>query len=527
MSAWLGAAALGLGLGLGLGACAPREGAPLDGASTDAVADTTPTEAGNFDAEMPGDSSLIEAATDAPRVAPPPRFLTDREGRALLLHGLNVDSHAKGDPERSPRLTESDVARMATQWGFGIARYLVFWDQLEPQPGRIDEAYLARIATRLDWFARHGVYVVLDLHQDVYAARFCCDGAPEWAIRSDGQPFALQPQWFQNYQQPAVLRAFDNFWNDTGPHADLQTHYGDVLAALARRFHAHPAVLGYDVMNEPSGGTAFDAIEAAQGRSRGVNSAVARFDRERLVPFYQRMIGRIRAEDPDGYVFVEPRYGAAANGAEQHWSVLSDPRPGEPRVVYAPHLYSLSYEAVMRYVRGTDRTVPRWIDARNAERVAQNWPVFIGEWGLDQTFAGATDYDDDVLAMADSALLGWTYWSADPGSWGPIDGDPPRETALLERLVRTYPQRVGGTPRALRWNRETRTCVLDFDTREGVRAPTVFFVPKSRFYSRGFIVECSDPAGRWSQRFDEATQRLEVTVDPTIASHRITIRPME
>lgn len=109
---------------------------------------------------------------------------------------------------------------------------------------------------RLDWFANHGVHVILDMHQDVYAARFCCDGAPEWGIEDDGLPFEQNPVWALNCFAPAVQAAFDNFFEYPGEHSHLQDHFADAWAAVVPRFKDHPAVLGYDILNEPSPGSA-------------------------------------------------------------------------------------------------------------------------------------------------------------------------------------------------------------------------------------------------------------------------------
>jgi endoglycosylceramidase len=47
-----------------------------------------------------------------------------------------------------------------------------------------------------------------------------------------------------------VIRAFDNFWNYE-EHPELQDHYAAMWAHVAERFRDHPAVIGYDLMNEP------------------------------------------------------------------------------------------------------------------------------------------------------------------------------------------------------------------------------------------------------------------------------------
>lgn len=476
--------------------------------------------------------ATVEAAADVVTVdaieetSPPPprRFLTDSQGRALILHGANVGS--KDPPDHVPAITTDDVARMANVWGFNFVRYLIFWDAAEPTRGAINAAYLDAVAAKLDWFAAQHIYVMLDMHQDVYARRYCCDGAPEWAIVDDGQPFALQTLWSLNYLQPAVERAFDNFWAYDGAHRDLQDHYGDVWTAVARRFRDHPAVIGYDLMNEPSPGSLFDPLEPVRGVGAGPESMSARFDRTLLAPFYQRLITRIRAVDPDRYIFFEPRFGAAGAGAVQYFPELTDPRAGESRVVFAPHLYSLSYEANSVYTPATDFTVTRWEAARAEETRAQNWPIVMGEFGMDQTFPGGVRYLDEVLQMADRMMISWAYWAWSPGTWGFWDPVTSTERPNIAQLVRVYPQRVAGTPTRWSWSRETRAFSLTFTGSTAVTAPTEIFIPSARFYPTGYTVASSDADGTWSQSWDAARQVLSVTTSGA-GSHTITITPRQ
>lgn len=476
--------------------------------------------------DAPGDDAGSDAGTDAGTDAgpPPPRlFITDMQGRALILHGIN-DGTAKDDPEFSPSFTEPDVQRFTDEWGLNFDRYLVFWEAAEPTPGTIDQAYLDRIQTRLDWAAAHGMMVMLDMHQDVYARRFCCDGAPSWAIRDDGQPFTLQSIWSLNYVQPAVEHAFDNFWSYDAANRDLQDHYGDVLVALATRFHDHPALLGFDLINEPSGGSAIDLNEIQRGVATGPTSRTSVFDQTRLIPFYQRMIERIRAVDQDHWIFFEPRFGAAGSGAVQYFPPLTDPRAGEPRIVYAPHLYSFLYEAASAY-QPTDRTVARWEAARIEESRTTNYPILMGEFGMDRTFPGAAQYLDDVLDMADRQMLSWAYWAYSPGTWGFWDPVAMTEHPNIDQLVRVYPQRVAGTPTSWSWDRHTHVFTLAFDTRAGVTGPTEIFVPSERFFAGGFDVTSTDPMGSWSSTFDATRHVLSITTSDTVPSHAFTIAP--
>ena len=335
-------------------------------------------------------------------------WLTDDAGGVLILHGANIDGSAKNTADHMPRQSREDIARMTDDWGWNHARFLLLWEALEPEPGQYDAAYLDRVEERLDWFAEMQVWVVLDMHQDVYARRFCCDGAPEWAIRDDGQPYTPQSQWFLNYFQPAVVRSFDNFWLYTdGDHADLQDHYMDAWAEVARRFGDHPAVLGYDLMNEPSPGSMGDGIELLG--TENLTGPHPEFDQTRLQPFYQRTIERIREVDTDSWIFLEPRYGAPANGLLSYMGTLDDPREGGDRLAAYPHLYSISLEATGRYDVDNNHTVADWEQARTTERAQQAMPLAIGEWGLAQGTENVGPFMLDVLNMADRMMAGWAY----------------------------------------------------------------------------------------------------------------------
>ncbi|MBW1762425.1 MAG: cellulase family glycosylhydrolase, partial [Deltaproteobacteria bacterium] len=167
--------------------------APLSGC-TDSGVSNEPADAG-VDAGDGGNQEPVEEGT---------YFIRDDDGRVVILRGMNIMSSSKGHPERLPDLAEEDVERYARQWGFNVVRYLIFWDAVEPSPGEYDTAYFDKTEERLDWFAANGVHVILDMHQDVYAARFCCDGAPEWAIEDDDLPFEQHPVWSFNYFAPAV-----------------------------------------------------------------------------------------------------------------------------------------------------------------------------------------------------------------------------------------------------------------------------------------------------------------------------------
>ena len=474
-----------------------------------------------------GDEAATPATTPQAE-APYVPWITDAEGRAMIFHGINVDNRAKVGPEHLPALTQADAARIAKGWGFDFVRLLVLWDAIEPQPGQIDEAYLDRVATRVDWLAAEGISVMLDMHQDVYAAQFCCDGAPAWAVFDDGKSFELQSTWSVNYLQPAVQAAFDNFWAADGAHPELQRHYAAAWKAVAARFRGHPGVVGYDVMNEPFPGSDFDLTEALLRVTPADGGSSRRFDEQKFAPFYQRVIGSIREADPDTWIFFEPRYAAPGNGSPSFVPRLDDPRAGTPRIAYGPHLYSTLLEANGAYGK-TDVAIAAWEAERAKETARWPVPVVIGEWGLAFGAGDATRFAEETLAMADRTHAGWAYWSWDPSDakgWGLFDGATGADNPSADVVVRPYPRRVAGEP--VRWSYDpaTRLFELVVRPRDGVTGATEIYVPAKRHYPNGWQLSVTpEPAGGVVSSWDAEREIVSLTLDASASERTVRVAP--
>lgn len=455
--------------------------------------------------------------------APPddPRFITDSQGRALILHGLNVSNSAKYDPGRVPWVAQADVERMSRDWGFNFARYLISWDGLEPTQGVIDEAYLGRIATRLDWFAAAGIFVVIDMHQDLYGAvdsdgRWIGgNGHPAWSFHTAGLRFRWNPLgWALGYLEPAVTHAFDEFWDHDG-HPELQDHYCGAWSAVAARFRDHPAVLGYDLMNEPYAGSLLGGA---------VVGDLERFDAGPYKAFLERCIAAIRAVDAERWIFFEPRAWGPAPGYPSKIGRIDDPRDGDDRLAYFPHYYSVWTQATSSYDPATDPSLGLWAENRKREIDEQRAPLLLGEWGGPTSVQNWQRYFSDVARMADRMTSGWAFYEYGRGSWGPIDenGDE-KDPANL--LVRAYPQRIAGRPRLVDYDPETRVLRLAFDEKPGVVGPTEIYVPARRHFPAGFDVWVSDPDGTWSSHWDATREVLSLWTDRASPHHEVAITP--
>ena len=441
-------------------------------------------------------------------------FITDEQGRALVLHGVNANAAAKGDPLGVGGKTKEEILRISRDWGFNVARYLIFWAAFEPEPGFYDDAYLERVAERLDWCEEAGLHVILDMHQDCYSCQFpgfhsegCVNGAPAWAIEDNGLPAEYQNPWQLTCLQPGVLAAYDNFWDDyEGPYGHLQEHFVQAWVRVAERFRDHPAVLGYDLYNEPFIGT----------------KGLFRFEGEILTPFYELLIERIRTVDQDSWIFFEPiTLGVNPALFPSGLGVLKDYREGEKRLAYFPHIYTLDLDFGDGYI-GNPFFINQWEKHRIRELEVQNTPMLIGEWGFDETKPGSMDYFSEVVSMADRVTSGWTYWAYEPGTWGLTDQDG-NESLKVNVLVRAYPQRVAGQPESWSWDLEARVFSLVFSEKPGVTGATEIYVPAGRFYPDGWRLSVSDPEGGWECRWDEEREILQLVTDPGQPVHTVTI----
>jgi len=448
--------------------------------------------------------------------------VTDDQGRALILHGVNVSGHSKGESGLPPAWFDAAHAmRLSRQWGFNHVRYLIFWARIEEDgPGLYEEAYLDAVEERLDGLAAAGIHVILDMHQDVWGPfagdpqrNEGSDGAPAWATITDGQPFidfaGLFGSWSLNYLSPDVMRAWDNFW-DHSLHPELQDAYAAMWAHVAVRFREHPAVLGYDIMNEPWQGS--DLLNEAS------------FDQTAYFDFNQRVIDAIRAVDEESWIFFEPRALACNQGGASHVPALHDPRPGVPRIGAYPHLYPLLVQLLGAWVPELDHAIEQWAGNRREEALRQRGPTLVGEWRMQGTSPDENRFAwmNEALSMMEETTSGWAYWAHNPGD---TMNEDLTEKPMMDVLVRTYARAVAGLPLAHAYDPETRVFDLRFQPEPCIEAPTEIYVPASRHYPEGWSLRVEAPAGSHETAWDPESEVLSLWTHAAGTPVRVTVAP--
>ncbi|MCC6144190.1 MAG: cellulase family glycosylhydrolase [Candidatus Hydrogenedentes bacterium] len=398
------------------------------------------------------------AAAQAPKaVQVSEARLVDASGATLQIYGVNVGekSPAKGwRPWQGPE----DLARLR-DWGHNCIRLLIFWAAVEPEPGVYDDAYLEEVAAFAKLAERQGLFVILDMHQDLWGGGIRgANGAPAWATLTDGLPH-VKPRgpWSVAYStSPAVQRAFDHFWANTpGPGGvGIQDRYASAWQHVARRFAGEAFVIGYDLMNEPFMGSPirgaiFDVFRHLPVLLRGLSAAGGgeaerghlpprllaafgdehryrdflaildpwqqQFERTRLQPMYERVARAIREVDPHTILFLEP--APMVNfGVRSALSPVLRAADGErdPQQALFPHAYDILTDTAA--VAGQNPMRMRIILERISEQAqAQRWPCAVGEWGAYYGREEALPAAREVNRLAGEFNLGLFYWEYHKG----------------------------------------------------------------------------------------------------------------
>jgi endoglycosylceramidase len=174
----------------------------------------------------------------------------------------------------------------------------VAWQGVMPSPGVINTTYLDQVEQLVALLAAHNISSILDCHQDVFAPAFCGEGgaaaglspppphspspppgAPEFVsdavyhnssrkpdafpipvspthhsypldplTRHPNRTQCLQAPFWHYYFSDAVSKGFQSLYDNDGGVLDV---FEQFWVTVATRFSQNPAVLGYELLNEP------------------------------------------------------------------------------------------------------------------------------------------------------------------------------------------------------------------------------------------------------------------------------------
>ncbi|MGB8406573.1 MAG: cellulase family glycosylhydrolase, partial [Mycobacterium sp.] len=389
-------------------------------------------------------------------ITPTGMTLTNSDGQVVVLHGFNEVYKLDPYTPASDGFGDDDAAFLAAN-GFNVVRVGVIWAGVEPEPGVFNTAYLNSIQQTVNTLAAHGIYSIIDMHQDLYGTAVGGEGAPAWATLTGGLPNKNYGFPLSNYLNAAGAHAWDAFWNNaSAPDSlGLEDNYAEAWEHIASAFSGNTAVIGYDVMNEPFVGSSW--LPTILGSPF--------FGDQQLAPMYNQVAAAIRAVDPNTSLIVEPANPATSQFAAIAGLPINLGKIYDSKVILAYHNYCAGQATagICGFVSSQATNVAY------AYGKANNIPVMMDEFGASQ--AG---YDlNPEKGSANAHAISWTEWaysgSGDITTSGSLQPEslvydpslPPTgdnvNTTTLANLAAPYPQAISGTPKSWYWNKSVFT----------------------------------------------------------------------
>jgi endoglycosylceramidase len=331
----------------------------------------------------------------------------------------------------------------------------------------------------VDQAAQRGLYVLLDMHQDLYSRWLHGDGAPAWTF-----PEGVDPEnndgfggrfWGWAYTFSGDVRAcFTNFFESN----QLKAHYRNAWLEVAKRVRDNPYVLGYDIMNEPSCGD--------------IPNYAGQFENKFLKPLYEDVITAIRQVHPEAVGFVEPHI------LDMYTSRLTPFHVDN--LVYAPHLYNSLSNQLWFDPIPEDLFFDLLLMIHQEKAKYLLMPLFIGEfgspWRMQPSYARDMAVNDALEALEKDFISNayWDYSVKDVDVWNEEDYsliDKKGNPRGLCVNMRPYVRRLKGSPLHQSFNQLTKKYSLRLKSEPGV-PPTVIHIPEFVQYPNGFRVCVSD-----------------------------------
>lgn len=426
------------------------------------------------------------------------RFV-DETGRTRIFNGMNIDDKQIDSGEFRYKLDEEFFAKYKAN-GLDIIRLAITWQNLEPKMGKYNEGYLKSIDKIFELAEKYGVYILLDMHQDIYSGnggKSVGDGAPEWAAITDGaKPRMPIFVWADGYFFGRwVHKSFDHFWNnDPVCGKGLQDRYCDLWKMLAARYGDSPALFGFDLMNEPFPGSdskrmflrlgtgvaktvLFNKkinrgrlVKAAVKRDtrnildciggdvirdavHGVDTLSADFDYNKYSPFLNKTAAAIREVTDNGIIMIEQSY-LCNSGVRQSVPPITVNGKREKLQCFGPHSYDFSVDTPLYQYANSSRVKAFFSEMRNTQ-LRLNVPVIVGEWGgcSDNTDTSWFPHAYELLDFFDEKQWGQMYWD--------YHGDD-LDSPLMTMLCRTHPVAVAGEITRYGYDRSKGEFTLSF-----------------------------------------------------------------
>ena len=234
-------------------------------------------------------------------------------------------------------------------------------------------------------------------------------------------------------RQPNAEMSDFRLWSDESCQAQAAAVWRDIAMALS----GHPALVGYNPLNEPQPARALADLDDPGSPEYAAFVETHRGSAADINRFNARIVEAIRSVDPDTPIHIEP--GAYADPAAMAYLEPLD----DPNILYSVHLYPSWRYGAHRANRGRfsypDAMPVGWSDetgAWPADRICGllepflEWArrrdipherLIVSEFGVSRRVAGAQDYMQDMVECLEAHRLHWAFYAFREDSWDEMD----------------------------------------------------------------------------------------------------------
>ncbi|KAJ9300243.1 CAZyme family GH5 [Paecilomyces variotii] len=423
--------------------------------------------------------------------------IIDEYGRTRFFHGTNVVM--KEPPWHRPMEWTPGVSSFGQQdvqnlhdLGLNIVRLGHSWAGAEPVRGEYNQTFLDIMKKQTKLAEEQGIYVLVDVHQDLLARQFCGHGVPDWFVKKDWVPawkrfpFPVQlwpfttdsdgfpsPKsqcntfnWEYGYLSVAVCNAFGRLYKNQYGLGDAFAEYWKKLAS---GYVETINVVGYNLLNEPwAGDIQADPTLLIPGFA----------DRKVLEDLWNLAAKQIRSVDNDTLIWFEGTTFDILSGFN------NVPLGDGSKTVHSFHYYHPpQVGAISDTLRNRHRDSVRLKTAG----VLTELTFWVGDDKQMRDMA-------DAMTATDAHMVSWIGWAYENLYKG-TSGKPYPE--LQKHYSRAYPAAIAGTPTSFGFDENSGTFKLQFTSDPNIDAPTEIILPPSTF-PNGYRVQIS-PVGSLGQ----------------------------
>ncbi len=481
------------------------------------------------------------------------RRFVDSFDRERIFFGMNVtDKSPFGDGKTEHCHASCDWVGKFSEYGFNIVRLGFTWSAVEPEIGKYSTTLLDSVKNIVKECEKKGIYVFLDIHQDLYSDVIdkAGDGAPSWAVFTDGKKIVQHRfVWADRYFfGSACHKAFDNFWNNRSVEGKgLIDHFASMWQFISEYFDDCPNVFGFDMLNEPfpgtPGGKIFKKLIVNLAKTTLFDSRIkktklisslfkenaiveildqytgdiflkitdagskilSKFDKEKYSPFLNKVSSSIRSVTDNGILFIEGDYYSNI-GMLSGTDPITVNGKRDANQCYSPHGYDFFVDTDL-YKYASDSRVGAIFAQHKKTQDRLSVPVLVGEWGGSSKGTEWLSHLEFLLDTFDSYRWSSTYWTFTP--------DRPEQELVLDVLKRPRPVAVTGNIIDYRYDKEADIFTVNFAQDKEYDAPTEIYCHKP-------IKEVTT-CGEWEyEALSESTGKLIVRTKP--GKHRITVK---